>query len=46
VDEAILQLEMAQSRSFLVFNNVSTGHLCILQRRKTGYGLVELNIPG
>ncbi len=46
VDEAILQLEVAQSRPFLVFNNVMTGHLCILQRRKTGYGMIELNIPG
>jgi putative sigma-54 modulation protein len=46
VDEAVLQLEMAANRQFVVFLNAKTEKLNILQRRKNGgYGLIELEVP-
>jgi putative sigma-54 modulation protein len=46
VDEAVLQLEMAANRQFVVFLNAKTEKLNILQRRRNGgYGLIELEVP-
>jgi putative sigma-54 modulation protein len=46
VDEAVLQLEMASTRPFVVFVNAKTEKLNILQRRKDGsYGLIEVVVP-
>ena len=46
VDEAVLQLEVAANRQFIVFLNAKTEKLNILQRRRNGgYGLMELEIP-
>ncbi len=46
VDEAVLQLEMAANRPFIVFMNSKTERLNILQRRKNGgFGLIELTLP-
>jgi putative sigma-54 modulation protein len=46
VDEAILQLEMAANRPFIVFQNAKTDRLNILQRRRDGgFGLIEVNVP-
>ncbi len=46
VDEAILQLEMAANRPFVVFVNAKTEKVNILQRRKDGkFGLIEIAIP-
>ncbi len=46
VDEAILQLEMAANRPFVVFVNAKTDKVNILQRRKAGgFGLIEVSIP-
>ncbi len=46
VDEAVLQLEMAANRQFVVFLNAKTEKLNILQRRRNGgYGLIELVVP-
>jgi putative sigma-54 modulation protein len=46
VDEAILQLEMAANRPFIVFVNAKTEQVNILQRRKTGgFGLIEVAVP-
>ncbi len=46
VDEAVLQLEMAANRPFIVFMNSKTERVNILQRRKNGgFGLIELNLP-
>jgi putative sigma-54 modulation protein len=46
VDEAILQLEMAANRTFVVFQNAKTDRVNILQRRRDGsFGLIELTLP-
>ena len=46
VDEAILQLEMAANRPFIVFVNAKTDKVNILQRRKSGgFGLIEVSVP-
>ena len=46
VDEAILQLEMAANRPFVVFVNAKTDKVNILQRRKAGgFGLIEVAVP-
>lgn len=46
VDEAILQLELAQNRPFIVFLNAKTERINILHRRKDGvFGLIEVNVP-
>ena len=46
VDEAILQLEMAANRPFVVFVNAKTDMVNILQRRKSGgFGLIEVAVP-
>ena len=46
VDEAILQLEMAANRPFVVFVNAKTEKVNILHRRKDGrYGLIEVAVP-
>jgi putative sigma-54 modulation protein len=46
VDEAVLQLELAANRQFIVFLNAKTEKLNILQRRRNGgFGLMELEIP-
>jgi hypothetical protein len=46
VDEAVLQLEMAANRPFVVFVNSVTERINILHRRKTGgFGLIEVNVP-
>ena len=46
VDEAILQLELAASRPFIVFRNAKTERMNILHRRKDGvFGLIEVNVP-
>ena len=46
VDEAIIQLEMAANRPFVVFVNAKTDLVNILQRRKGGgFGLIEVAIP-
>jgi putative sigma-54 modulation protein len=47
VDEAIIQLEMAANRPFVVFVNAKTDQVNILQRRKAGgFGLIEVSLPG
>ena len=47
VDEAIIQLEMAANRPFVVFVNAKTEKVNILQRRKDGgFGLIEVSLPG
>jgi putative sigma-54 modulation protein len=46
VDEAILQMELAASRPFVVFINAKTERLNILHRRKDGvFGLIEVSVP-
>ena len=46
VDEAILQMELAASRPFVVFMNAKTDRLNILHRRRDGaFGLIEVNQP-
>ena len=46
VDEAILQMELAASRPFVVFINAKTERLNILHRKKDGvFGLIEVNVP-
>ncbi len=46
VDEAILQLEMAANRPFVVFVNAKTEKVNILHRRKDGkFGLIEVAVP-
>ena len=46
VDEAVLQLEMASNKPFVVFLNAKTEKINILQRRKDGsYGLIEVIVP-
>jgi putative sigma-54 modulation protein len=46
VDEAVLQLEVAANRQFVVFLNAKTHKLNIIQRRKDGkYGVIELALP-
>ena len=46
VDEAVLQLEMASTKPFVVFLNAKTETINILQRRKDGgYGLIEVVVP-
>ena len=46
VDEAILQLEMAANRPFVVFVNAKTDMVSIIQRRKSGgFGLIEIAVP-
>ena len=46
VDEAIIQLEMAVNRPFVVFVNAKTDKVTILQLRKAGgFGLIEVAIP-
>jgi putative sigma-54 modulation protein len=46
VDEAILQMELAANRPFVVFVNAKTERLNILHRRKDGeFGLIEVNQP-
>ena len=46
VDEAVLQLEMAANRPFVVFINALTERINILHRRRTGgFGLIEVNMP-
>ena len=46
VDEAIIQLEMAANRPFVVFVNAKTDLVNILQRRKGGgFGLIEVAVP-
>jgi putative sigma-54 modulation protein len=46
VDEAVMQLDLAANRSFVVFQNAKTDRLNILQRRRDGsMGLIELNVP-
>lgn len=46
VDEAILQLEVATSRNFVVFINAKTEIVNILHRRKEGgFGLIEVALP-
>ena len=46
VDEAVLQLEMAANRPFIVFMNSKTERVNILQRRRNGgFGLIELSLP-
>ena len=46
VDEAVLQLELAANRPFVVFLNAKTERVNILHRRKTGgFGLIEVSIP-
>jgi putative sigma-54 modulation protein len=42
VDEAVLQLEMAQHRQFMVFLNARSSRMNVLYRRKDGdFGLIE-----
>ncbi len=42
VDEAVLQLEMSNSRQFLVFLNARSSRMNVLYRRKGGeFGLIE-----
>lgn len=46
VDEAVLQLEMAANRPFVVFLNAKTERVNILHRRRTGgFGLIEVTVP-
>jgi putative sigma-54 modulation protein len=46
VDEAILQMELAANRPFIVFVNSKTERINILHRRKDGvFGLIEVNVP-
>ncbi len=46
VDEAILQLELAANRPFVVFVDAKTERVNILHRRRDGgYGRIELNVP-
>ena len=46
VDEAILQMELAANRPFVVFVNAKTERLNILHRRKDGvFGLIEVTMP-
>jgi putative sigma-54 modulation protein len=46
VDEALLQLELAANRPFVVFQNSKTERVNILHRRRDGsFGLIELNMP-
>jgi putative sigma-54 modulation protein len=45
VDEAVLQLELAANRPFLVFKNAKSDRVNILHRRRDGsFGLIELNM--
>ena len=42
IDEAVLQLEMAQHRQFIVFLNARSTRMNVLYRRKSGeFGLIE-----
>jgi putative sigma-54 modulation protein len=46
VDEAILQMELAASRPFIVFLNSKTERINILHRKKDGvFGLIEVTVP-
>lgn len=46
VDEAMMQLELAANRPFVVFQNAKTDRVNILHRRRDGsFGMIELNIP-
>jgi putative sigma-54 modulation protein len=46
VDEAILQMELAASRPFVVFVNSKTEKINILHRRQDGiFGLIEVTVP-
>jgi putative sigma-54 modulation protein len=46
VDEAILQLEMAPNRPFLVFLNAKTEKVNIVHRRQDGiFGVIEVTVP-
>jgi len=46
VDEAILQLEMAANKPFVVFVNAKTEKVNILHRRKDGgFSLIEVAVP-
>lgn len=46
VDEAILQLEMAPGKPFVVFLNAQTERVNILHRRREGaFGLIEVSVP-
>jgi putative sigma-54 modulation protein len=46
VDEAVLQLEVAEGRNFVVFVNAKTEIVNILHRRKEGgFGLIEVALP-
>ena len=46
VDEAILQMEMAANRPFVVFVNAKTEKVNILHRKKDGtFGLIEIAVP-
>ena len=46
VDEAVLQLELAPNKPFIVFLNAQTEKVDILHRRKDGsFGLIELTVP-
>lgn len=46
VDEAILQLEMAANRPFVVFVNAKTDKVNILHRRTdNGFSLIEVAVP-
>lgn len=46
VDEAVVQLQLAANRSFIVFQNAKTDRVNIIHRRRDGsVGLIELNMP-
>ena len=46
VDEAILQMELAASKPFIVFLNSQTEKINILHRRSNGvFGLIEVTVP-
>lgn len=46
VDEAVLQLELAPNKPFIVFLNAQTEKVDILHRRKDGsFGLIEVTVP-
>ena len=46
VDEAVVQLEVAEGRNFVVFVNAKTDIVNILHRRKEGgFGLIEVALP-
>jgi putative sigma-54 modulation protein len=45
VDEAVLQLELAEGRHFLVFLNADANKINVLYRRKSGdFGLIQPNL--